>query len=170
MKYILILLLVSCSSVFKRSSVMESDVVIKGGTYHDKKWDEELVFKRVSWFDEVTMAYDFLYAKLNEDNPFRNWLGKERMGVAKCSDFYAVLVYTKRNSIVNRTALIQQFVQKGYEEMVLVDFSHELQAHQGFRDWRLTDHKIMGICAKPQAQKPVEIEMPGFRNVKVFEL
>lgn len=165
----LIFLCVSCAGVLKRNVVTHSDIVFRGGTFHDQRWEEELVFRRVSWFDEITMLYDFAYARIDENNPFVSWLGKERLSIAECDQFYAVLIYTKRNSVANTSFLKDQFTRAGYDEMILVDFADEVRSHQGFKDWRLSQHKILGLCRRAEAKSPISLHLPGFDSVSVFD-
>lgn len=170
MRFLLFLIILcSCSNMLKRNTTMQSDIVFRGGQYKDKSWSERLLFKRESWYKEINMVYDFSYSKLTQESPFWDWLGSAKLVAGKCDQFYVTLLYVKRNSELTTAAFLEQFEQAGYEQIVINDFAKEMTAHTGFGDWRLSRHKVVGLCGKADTKNPVLVQAPGFADIKLLK-
>lgn len=169
MKYFVwITLFVGCAGFLQQKQVINSDISLQGGVYHEKSWDDELKFKRVSWYDQATMLYDIIYTKLDESSPFVNWMGSDRLTVSTCKTFWIALVYAKRNGLLNASGISQQITKAGYRDVIILDFAREFKSHQGFKDWRLSQHRIIGLCSNSEDDRPVELSLPGYTPQEVL--
>ena len=162
----------SCTSSSYRHRTSSSNIVIDGGTYQDKVWDDGLVFKRSTWYNEMAMEYDLLYTVLKANSPFRAWLGEgDKIKVAKCNTLALVLIYTSNNSVEKTPFITQAFAKAGYEEMIFLNFYHELKAHDSYRDWRLESYKLFGFCSSLDRAPVISLDFPGYKmkDVEISE-
>lgn len=171
MKYLVILVfLSSCAAILDRNAVITSDIVFRGGTHGKKSWDEKLIFDRTSWYKEVNMVYDISIAEIEPESPFRKWLGGEALRAGKCDRLFIGLFYAQSGAPTNTASFIQQFREANLEDLVLLDFQKQFEAHEGFRDWRLSRHKLVGLCARSNSRFPVAIEVPGFKDRELIKV
>ncbi|MAZ47347.1 MAG: hypothetical protein CME65_02210 [Halobacteriovoraceae bacterium] len=171
MKYLLVLIfLTSCAAILDRNAMIDSDIVFRGGTHGTKSWDDKLVFDRYSWYKEINMVYDISIAELELDSPFRKWLGEELLRAGKCDRLFIGLFYAKNGAPTNTASFIQQFRESNLEDLVLLDFKKQFEAHEGFRDWRLSRHKLVGLCGRSNSRYPVQIKVPGFKDREILKV
>jgi hypothetical protein len=57
---------------------------------------------------------------------------------------------------------VSQFEKVGYGDLILVDFNTQLEAHHSYKDWQLSEYKIVGFCKKDENTNIVKISIPGF--------
>ena len=164
MKLLLVtmLFLLSCSVHKTRKNFVAGEIAIDGGSYQNLEWKDEMKFKRYSWFNEASMKYDILLSELKNSSKFATWMGRDRSKLLNCRKLLVGLVYTDINAKYGKPYLISQFEKFGYGNIVMVDFNSHFEAHHSFKDWQLSEHKIVGFCKKDDNSKNVEIDIPGF--------
>lgn len=160
--FITLITLVSCAS--SRKNIAESEIVLKGGVYQNKSWDDKLNFKRISWYNEATMEYDVLIHKMSSDSKFANWLGSDKKQLEKCSEYYIGLLYADINKSQGIPLLTAQFSNLGFDQQSIMDFSDNLKAHPNYKDWRLFEYKIYGFCKNKDSGKDLVISIPGYHS------
>ena len=171
MKFLVVIFfLSSCAAFLDRNATIDSDIVFSGGSYGNKIWNDSLTFDRLSWYKEINMIYDISIAELKFDSPFRKWLGEETLRAAKCDRLFIGLIYTKNGAPVSTANFIQQFRNSDIEDIVLTDFQREFESHAGYRDWRLSRHKLVGLCARSNSRFPVVVKVPGFTDQKILNV
>ena len=71
MKFLLIIILnltlFSCSELTK-NNIRESNYLLVGGVYKDKKWDEKFKLNRKSWYSQLSLTYDVFFAKIDKNS------------------------------------------------------------------------------------------------------
>lgn len=159
-------LVLSCASS-SRKITSESEVVIKGGVFNDLQWNDELRFKRYSWYNDASMEYDILITKLDTSSKFYNWIGNDKNLLKDCAEFYVALLYADIHAQSGVSFLRQQFEAKNFKALTLIAFRENLEAHHNFQDWRLQSYKIMGFCSSTKKGRKIEIHVPGHRPVLI---
>lgn len=160
----LILLFFSCSTYRTRRPIHKTEIVFKGGNYRDMDWSEELKFKRVSWYKDATLSHEILITSLTGESKFSNWMGTDKLHLTRCTDFKIALLYADINAKQGISFLKSQLKNSGYEEISLLNFSHEIKAHQNYGDWKLGRHKFIGLCLENAAKNNIDISIPGFKK------
>jgi|LULF01.1.fsa_nt_gb hypothetical protein len=167
--FIIFLLMTSCSSVETRRITYASDLVLNGGRYEDKSWDESLEFKRFSWYQDATLNYDILITPLTSTSPFSNWLGSDKNLLQQCSEFFIALVYADVNSSGGNSLLINELTtDEQIVEKTLLDFSNQIKAHPNIIDWKIFNYKVVGLCSKSTNPSKFHVTVPGFTTQKIF--
>jgi hypothetical protein len=163
----LIFIVGSCAMNRARKNIAYSDISINGGVYNNKDWRDKLSFKRTSWFREASMDYDILFHKLDKTSSFASWMGSDQKYLTDCHEFYVALVYADINAPNGTPFLVNQIDSIGVKKVGIQDFKENLKAHENFRDWRLTQHKVVGFCRPESLKEDIVISIPGFKSVKL---
>lgn len=171
MKYLLSFALLtslfSCSNLSK-NMVKKGDFSIKNGVYKNHSWRSSLEFKRVSWYHELTMLYDFMYAEIDEKNDFYHWFSEdEKRRVEHCEDLIVSLNYSLDSERLSHAMLNTQLRDNGYEQYAAPNFSRTLKVHPDFEQLSLALYKVNIFCRKKSLKDPVFINFPNFHEIKL---
>lgn len=171
MKIITILLtifvLVACANNRARKNIAYGEVIINGGVYNNKEWKDKLIFKRTSWYIEASMEYDIMIHRLHDQSQFANWMGDDRKFLKECYRFLVALIYADFNAVNSASYLVNQIEDAGLREVSIPDFKANLKSHDNFRDWRLSQYKVVGFCQEDPNDKDLVISIPGFKQTRL---
>ncbi|MBT4790073.1 MAG: hypothetical protein HON90_00755 [Halobacteriovoraceae bacterium] len=157
-----VFLLSACSINQTRRPISQSQVLLSGGRYNEQSWDDDLSFSRFSWYHDATLTHEVLIAPLSKESKFSFWLGESSEYLTKCIHFKVALVYADLNTAKGVAHIVSEIEKSGYKRVSLLDFSHQLKAHQNYLDWKLGQHKIMGFCQEDVKAEPIKVTIPGF--------
>lgn len=164
-----ILTLGSCSNLSKNFDT-SGEFVLKGGTFQNSKWKDELVFSRSSWFHEVTLLYDFLNTRVDPRSPFYDWFSNgEKELLASCSDAYLIVDYSLDSKKVSKKMVENDAKRAGYEKIAVTNFKTHLQLHPDSDVLSLLLYDVYGLCYKGELsqREKVVIRVPGFQEVVI---
>jgi len=168
MRSILILIslffIFACSTLDK-NLVKADKYYVNGGVYKNLKWEDDLEFNRVSWFKELTLSFDLLYAKVPEESPFYNWFSKSERDMMKtCVDHKVVLTYAWDPMTISREQFFADMEEQGYERLSLPDFHTHVKMHPNFARFNIYLYKTHLLCRKKLMGKSLTISFPGFQS------
>lgn len=155
-------LAISCSNLSK-NNVEEGKLLLRNGTFADKAWKEDLVFKRHSWYHELTLSFDLMMASIPPQSSFNFWFSKQELDtLVQCADSRVVMAYSMDTKEIPYSTLYEQIENSGFTRFELLEFKKHLFAHpdaqlNGFRLYH-----IFGICKKTKDLKPLIINFPGY--------
>ncbi|MBD65631.1 MAG: hypothetical protein CME62_10525 [Halobacteriovoraceae bacterium] len=166
---LLVLLVTSCAlNNRSRKNIATSEIVLKGGIYQGKSWDENFRMKRISWYDEASMQYDVLISEIDKDSQFAKWLGRDYYYLDQCAKFYVTALYSDLDLGEGITYLASKLEKAGLDKRSIQDFSENFKAHQNFADWKLYNYKLYGFCRKPvegeSGSEDIVVSIPGFKT------
>jgi len=145
--FVLIFLLNGCANNMSQNSINETHRQINGGTYRNVTWSDSMEFKRVSWFQELTMVYDAWFYRLPAESPFRQWFSKEELKeVDACRDLIIVVHYQYDSKRISDRMFKEEMNLNKYEDVFLSQFAKNLKLHPDVMKWRLQKHKIIAFC------------------------
>ena len=153
----------SCSSNLSKNLVTDGNLVLRNGTYTDKRWREDLIFKRSSWYHELTLQFDVMLAYVSPQSAFNFWFSKNELdSMLSCSDSRVVMAYSLDTKDIPYSSLYEQIERAGYTRVDLNEFKKQLLQHpdaqlNGFRLYH-----IFGICKKHKDAKSLNINFPGY--------
>jgi hypothetical protein len=154
----------SCSNL-SQNIIKEGSFQINGG-YKDKlRWEDPLPFKRYSWYQELTLMFDILVAKMPPESPFYHWLSDaEKKMVAPCQDFLLVLTYALEDKKISEGMFRDQMALSGYDQWILRDFQSFLVNHPDFEKQALKLYHLHSFCKMngPADPNGVPIRFPNF--------
>ncbi|GAB4013571.1 MAG: hypothetical protein Fur0010_10530 [Bdellovibrio sp.] len=171
MKYLVFaisLILLSCSSQTK-NMISKGQLIVKGGVFKDKQWNDSLVFDRVSWYKEMTLLYDALYTKPVVEGTFANWFSESELkAIRECPDSLIFVTYQLDNKRLSHLMFKDQLKKLGYEEFALENFGNNLRLHPNFEELALGPYKINGYCRKGGVlDADLRVTFPGFQEIKL---
>lgn len=166
--YISILLLLSSCALTGKNLVQTEDFEVYGGAVSGHKWDEVLIFKRASWYLEMTMIFDVLYAELDRDSKFYNWFStSEKVSLKKCNKAFVTLFYAKNSDRVSKQDFLKQARSTGLDQIVVNDFEKGFKLHPQYIANSFQLYDISVFCRRDNREVPLKIEFPNFRPVNL---
>ncbi len=120
--FLLGFLLIGCSSSTK-NQIMHNEFFIREGNYKDKKWSDNLVFKKTSWFQELSMLFDVLTSEISPRSPFFEWFSKfEKSEIKKCEHFILILRYNLSDTRLSDGMFVRELKKADYQLIELPYF------------------------------------------------
>lgn len=160
----------SCSHYRGQNRTLHGEVEFPGGVYHDKEWDDTLVFKRTSFYQGAKLYHDILITELDKDSPFRNWLGSERSEADSCQKFYVTMVYKALVDAVSRQKIFRQIEGLQMRPVFINDFADNVKEHYMTDELRLYGYKVKGFCQQASGEiESLKISLPGFPEVNLLK-
>ena len=157
-----IILLSSCSLKVARQSFSTSELSVKGGIFERDQWEDTMMFRRFSWFQEANLSYDVLLHKFDKQSPFKKWFTLDKIERFNCKDVFVALIYTSREAQLNQAYVVNKFEKKGFKQIGIANFRNNITAHYAIGDSRLTLHKVYGFCQQTDLTPTIKLSFPGF--------
>ena len=162
--FLSLIAITSCAS-FSENFVKEGELSLYGGRFENERWSDNLKFERVSWFQELTLLFDFLYYPLGEESPFYVWLGdNERAALSSCHSSYIILTYALDSRKISRPDFYQKLASQGHEVISVPNFRSHLRNHPDIEKLSLGLYDVNGLCLN---KSDISLSFPGFRVVNI---
>ena len=163
------LLLLGCSSATK-NQINQNQFFIREGSYQNTKWSDNLVFKRTSWFQEISMLFDVLSSEINSSSPFFEWFSAfEKSEIQKCEHFVLILSYHLTDTRLADGMFVRELKKSGYQVIEIPHFKDNLKLHPDYLNELLEHYKIRGACRKTSSdQSGLIISFPGYTPVNII--
>ena len=157
-----LLIFISCANLSK-NTVKEGPFLVRNGTVGDKVWKENLSFKRVSWYHELTLQFDFMLGEIVPQSSFNFWFSKDELDmIGKCGEFRIVAAYSQDTDIIPYSNLNIQLENSGYRKVELVNFKKHFFQHPDSEMNSLRLYQVYGICRAINIDKPLIFSYPGY--------
>ena len=152
------------------STIRNGELVITEGRYHNLSWSEDLVFKRTSWYYELSLLYDFLIAEVPINSNYRRWLlPGEAISANNCAKLYIAGVYASRDRRVNSNDIWRAFDTNKLQFTNVNGFYRNLSFSSKFITNSFSSYKFWGICLKnDNEQIPVKFSFPGYTEKQIL--
>ena len=161
---LLALMLASCSNLSK-NTVKEGTYHVRNGSFANKQWDDDLVFKRTSWYHELTLHFDLMLVPIAPQSSFNFWFSKvELEDVHKCGDFRILLAYSLDTKAIPYSLLNEQLEIAGFKKIDISEFKKHLLQHPDSEMNSTKLYQVYGICRESKDLKPLIINFPGFNE------
>ena len=166
-KFFVLCTFLSCSTMTKNTH-MNGEIILEGGRVDGKTWGDELILKRSSWFKELTMYFDVLYAHVNQDSPFYDWFSDfEKASLKDCVDIIVTSTYAFRPRDISRTMFRGEMEKYGYTSVGLNTFEQNLRMHPDFARFQMGVYSAHAYCRKGVKKSEISIFFPGFKEVSL---
>ena len=173
MKFIpfLLILLSGCASYKSYNQTTTGKVVMRGGIYQKESWDEQLIFKRMSWYHGMTLYFDALLYKADINSPFSKWFSpSEKEYFSKCESLVVTVAYSADPSKISHVNFREQMKLNGYDDVVVNNFASFIRTHPSAQEWRFFNYKIMGYCKRAPSRlgtSKLGINFPSFKYLEI---
>lgn len=160
---ILIALLFSACSNLSKNIVQDGTFPIRNGVYADKSWKEDLIFKRYSWYHELTLQFELLITNISPQSGFNFWFSKDELSqFNNCKDARVVLAYSLDTKLIPYSSLYTELERNGFMKFELIEFKRNLIQHPDSVMNSLRHYHVFGICRKNNELNPIKIAFPGY--------
>ena len=157
----------SCSN-FSTNLVRRGELPLKGGRYGNQEWNQVLPFKRLSWYQGMTLVFDLLYTKVEQGSPFYRWFSQsERETLEQCQDHYVVMSYELDSQNISRRKFLNKVEKFGHRRIYLGHFERYIQTHPGGESLSLSLYRTYGLCSRRHQKNDVILDFPGFKQVRL---
>lgn len=163
----LVLILSSCSFT-KRNLIQKDKFEIYGGSAKGKKWDDVMILKRVSWYLEMTLAFDLMLTEIDNKSEFFNWFStSEKVAINKCKKSYLAIYYSNDYDYISKQDFLGLVKKKGYDEIVVNGFIGAFRLHHQYVSNSFKLYKTSVFCSRDVTQEDFVIEFPNYSPVKL---
>lgn len=161
---LIVLSAVSCSNLSK-NHVRDGKFIVRNGTFADKRWDENLEFRRISWYHELTLQFDFMMTSLTPQSSFNFWFSQaELVDAQNCDDFRVALAYSLDTRSIPYSQLNEQLERSGFKKVELLEFKKHLLQHPDSEMNSTRLYQVYGLCRSSKDAKPLTLNFPGFNE------
>lgn len=165
--FIIFLTLTSCSNLSK-NMVKDGSFSITSGRVGKYKWNDSLVFNRVSWYHELTLLLDTMYVNIDEKSPFYNWFSlDEKTRISDCREKLVLISYALDSKRLSQAALKNKIKDYGYEDISVTQFATSLRSHPDFERLSLNLYKVDFFCKKTKQVDDMFITFPNYDEIKL---
>lgn len=164
---VLVFLISSCANLSK-NLILKEDFSIRGGKFANQTWDETLKFDRTSWYAELTLIYDLLLTRIDEQSPFWRWLSvAEKQSLGACRKQYIAMAYAQDSKKVSHTMFKNFAKEAGYSSIALPQFSNYMILHPDFNQNSFHLYRVFGLCLDDPSPKRenIALQFPNFTEV-----
>ena len=169
--FFLLVFLMSCASNKSYNQTTTGRITFFGGSFKKETWDEGLKMRRMSWYHGMTLYYDVILWKADEESPFSRWFSvSEREFFTRCESLLVTAGYSADPSIISHVNFREQMKLNGYDDVVINNFASYLKSHPSAPDWRLQNYKIMGYCKRSPTRMSTQklaINFPSFEQLEL---
>ena len=154
--------LISCANLSK-NAVREGILVVRNGVAQDKKWNENLSLKRISWTHELTLQFDIMMVSIAPQSSFNFWFSVDELAMLnKCGDFRVLMAYSLDTKLLPYSILNEQIELAGYKKVDLIQFKKQFLQHPDAEMNSLRLYQLYGICRAEKSDKPMIFNFPGY--------
>lgn len=167
--FFFVFFLFSCANNMSQNNVVFSERSFTGGVYKTEKWNDEMLFKRVSWYQQLTLIYDVFIHKLDPQSKFKMWFSKDELEeVEKCgAEVLIVFHYAYESKKIPDRFFREEMSKNNFDEIFLTTFSKNLMLHPDTNRWNLVRHKVACFCRKTRSEKTLTVNFPSFSEVSI---
>mgnify|MGYP007063429834 CR=1 FL=1 len=161
--------LVSCSQL-GTNVTKNGALVVNGGIHQGLSWKDKLVFKRTTWFSDLSMLYDVLIADLELNSPFLKWFYySEREEIRKCEKFVVLGLFSSSDRKTSENEIVQQVVSREAKIVNINGFYKNLSYHPIFSKNSLNLYRFEGVCFPQAFPRDKLVHIPGFSGANVYK-
>lgn len=162
--FMIILFLSSCSNL-SVNMTQEGEFELIGGVLKTDKWKDKLIFKRVSWYQELNMLFDIYIAKMETSSPFYNWFSfEEKNDLARCDSKYIIMTYHLDSNRISRESFENQLESQRFRFVGVSHFNENIKLHPDYARSHFRLYRINALCGKNHS---VTINFPGFNEYTI---
>jgi len=161
------LILICACSTQSNNQVTKDDIYFQEGIYKEKKWSDTLHFRRASWFQELFLIYDLMFAKLDKNSPFMNWFSASELEmINSCGTAILGLKYSYSSNKISHVQFNRVMETQGFREFLVPDFLYNLRVHPDMEKFNLQKHKVAIFC-HPKEIQSIMVSFPGYPPVDI---
>ena len=166
-KLCILFIILSCSN-FVHNRTHKNTFHLRGGKAEGAQWHDHLIFKRISWYAEMTLLYDLLYTEIGTESPFFRWLSEnEQKDLKQCPKSFVVISYQLDSDRLSHSQFENFTEQSSFQKIILTDFYNTIKMHPDFRRHFLHLYEVYALCAKNPSINSIYVNFPNFDPINM---
>ncbi len=146
----------------------EGNFSLKGGRFLEKKWQNKIIFKRYSWYKDLSLSFEILLGEIKKDSNFYSWISPEnKEEIKKCEKLFISLIYYPDKHKKLYKLISQKLDKKGLKRVNLKRMEENLKMHPDLDQFFYHDYKNQFFCSKVKEHLKINIQLPGFKIAKL---
>ena len=146
----------------------EGNFSLKGGRFLEKKWQNKIIFKRYSWYKDLSLSFEILLGEIKKDSNFYSWISPEnKEEIKKCEKLFISLIYYPDKHKKLYKLISQKLDKKGLKRVNLKRMEENLKMHPDLDQFFYHNYINQIFCSKVKKSIEVEAQLPGFEDVKI---
>lgn len=168
LKFLLIGLLIFGCSSWSKNMVKEGNLIFRGGRIDNHQWKDSLIFKRTSWYKELTLVSEILITEVDKNSPFYDWFSaSEKRSLEECKQKYVVAAYFLDGKGLSKEDFLSQAFSQGLEKKILSTFEKQLRMHPDSELVSFGLYKVFALCSNFSDKKDIIVNFPGYNSIKL---
>ena len=146
----------------------EGRFYLKGGRFLEKKWQDKIIFKRYSWYKDLSLSFDLLLGEFKKDSGFYSWVSPNiRTKIKKCEKLFISFIYYPSKHKMFYQLVSNTLDKKGLKKVKLEEVEENLKMHPDLDQFFNHNYINQIFCSKVKKTLEIETQLPGFENVKI---
>jgi hypothetical protein len=156
--------MISCSVASSVNQVNIVEMKFQGSLKDGSDNGVVHIFKRASWYQEITMVMDAMVHEVVADDPLIELMDEEeKKQMSTCSKFYVILLYSQIGGRLKNSDFWTQFAGPDIKKVMLGKLKKHLLMGSQFYQQSLMQYEYAGACLLKNTE--VIVQVPGFRKV-----
>ena len=140
--------LFSCSSLSENQVLVGNDA-FDGGSLNGKEWNQDLKFKRVSWYSKAHLTYDTYISQLPANDQFRNLITHgDQTALATCPNVLITFSTSNFHRALNDSEIRELLKPQGFEVINAPGLVKNLKLHADYSRLKLHMYRPIVFCSK----------------------
>tara|TARA_B100000029_G_scaffold165556_1_gene161742 strand:- start:976 stop:1515 length:540 start_codon:yes stop_codon:yes gene_type:complete len=165
-KIFLIVLISSCS-ILSKNMFRQGEMFFNGGRHLSESWNDKIKMKRFSWFQELSLSFDFIIGDLKRESNFLKWIDEEEeKKITSCNKIYVSFYYVPKKNNALKEKFFNQ-LPSVFHPIELNSLKENLRMHPDFSENFLDLYKFKSFCLKINKKQQFSIFLPGYNKVNL---
>jgi hypothetical protein len=149
-----------------RNLVDQSHFHVDGGVFKDQRWREDMVFNRVSFYNEMTLIFDTYLSKVDQNSKFYQWFSEsEKSIIQKCEEAYVSLSYSSDTDKFTNPQYKEMMIRNGFRPFIIPQFKSHMKVHPDYDKTNFRLYKFDGYCREKDIGQDIVFTLPGFNSI-----
>ena len=146
----------------------EGEFTLKEGRFLEKKWQDEILFKRYSWYKDLSLNFEILLGEIKRDSNFYSWISPETKEIIKkCNKLFVSLFYYPSKHKELYKLMSKKLDKKGLKRVSLKRLEENLKMHPDLDQFFFHNYINQSFCSESKKNKTIIVQFPGFEIVKI---
>tara|TARA_Y100001970_G_C14210947_1_gene846875 strand:+ start:1600 stop:2055 length:456 start_codon:yes stop_codon:yes gene_type:complete len=146
----------------------EGEFTLKEGRLLEKKWQDKIIFKRYSWYKDLSLNFEILLGEIKRDSNFYSWvLPETKEIIKKCNKLFVSLFYYPSKHKKFYKLMNKKLDKKGLKKVRLKRVEENLKMHPDLDQFFYHNYTNQFFCSESKKNKTIIVQFPGFKIVKI---
>ena len=141
---------------------------LKGGRFLEENWKDKMIFKRYSWYKDLSLSLDVLLGEIEKDSNFYRWVPpNNREELKDCKKIIVSLVYFPSKHKDFYKLILKKIDKIDLVEVKMKRFALNLKMHPDLDQFFHHSYINKFFCSKVKNNIEFDLQIPGFKNIQM---